>query len=118
MLGITRTIDFYCYLIASLTALTRAVDIRNASLTDTLQQEIITQHDSFKIRHATPRFRYNPRLGTMSQKRQYMELNEMCTLFRRMRDLWRDDLSSTKTRLIRSQILRTRISSIARICSV
>src|SRR5947209_7638471 len=56
-LSIARTEDFYCYLIVSFAALACAVNISYSSLTNTLQQEVVTQHDAFEIGHATPRLR-------------------------------------------------------------
>src|SRR5947209_13658582 len=60
-LSIVRMEDFYCNLVVSLTGLACVVDISYSSPTNTLQEEVVTQHDAFEIGHATPRLCSNVR---------------------------------------------------------
>src|SRR5579875_2610477 len=87
--GITGVKDFDPYLVVPFPFLASAVDIRHSSLADTLQQEVITQHYAFKIRHTTPRqtlsFSRSSHAANTGDKNgqitQYIELNGSYSFF-------------------------------------
>ena len=58
LLSKARAVHFYRYFVVSVSILTGAVNVSQFPFTDTLQQEIIAEHDAFEIRHVTPRLRF------------------------------------------------------------
>src|SRR5258708_17886913 len=54
-LSIARTKDLHCYLKVPFTILTCTVDVGDSPFADTLQQKIVTEDNTFKIRHIAPR---------------------------------------------------------------